>query len=225
MSISPKDKASVEGLIKKAGDFFSILEKEHPEAKPLLNFRNPFELLIATILSAQCTDERVNLVTVELFLRYPDPHSLARAPLDELEELVRSTGFFRNKAKGIRGASQALVERFGGNMPGTIEELTSLPGVGRKTANVVAGRCFGVPAVIVDTHFRRVAVRLGLSKAEDPDKIEMELRKLVPEAVQTRFSQVLNFHGRYCCKARKPDCPECAVAGLCPYPDKTPASK
>ena len=213
MSFSKADKS--------IGKLLAILEEEYPDTKSLLNYGNAFELLIATILAAQCTDERVNQVTVELFTCYPDPHSMSRAPQEELEELIRSTGFFRNKARGIRGASQGLVERFDGKMPGTIEELTSLTGVGRKTANVVAGRCFGVPAVIVDTHLKRVAARLGLSEAKNPDKMEMELRELIPEDIQTRFSQVCNLHGRYCCKARKPECPRCVVTDLCSFPDKT----
>jgi endonuclease-3 len=209
---------------KRAYEILGILRREYPEARPLLNFKNPFELLAATILAAQCTDERVNAVTPKLFMKFPDPGSLAEANPAELEEIIRSTGFFKSKAKSLLGASRALVEKFGGVVPGGIDELTQLPGVGRKTANVVAGNCFGVPAIIVDTHLKRVTSRLGLAGSEDPDKIELELRALLDEEDSTRFSHVINFHGRYVCQARKPQCPACVINRLCPYPDKTTAS-
>ena len=196
----------------------------YPDARPLLNFKNPFELLAATILAAQCTDERVNEVTRRLFVKYPDPASLAKADRKELEGIIRPTGFYRNKTKSLLGASKALVERFGGVVPGGIDELTQLPGVGRKTANVVAGNCFGVPAIIVDTHLKRVTLRLGLAESEDPDKIELEIRALLKEEDCTGFSHMINFHGRYVCQARKPKCPACAISRLCPYPDKTAAT-
>jgi endonuclease-3 len=209
---------------KRAYEILGILRGLYPDARPLLNFKNPFELLAATILAAQCTDERVNEVTQKLFSKYPDPASLARADREELETIIRPTGFYKNKAKSLLGASKALVERFGGVVPGGIDELTELPGVGRKTANVVAGNCFGVPAIIVDTHLKRVTLRLGLAGSEDPDKIELEIRALLKEEDCTRFSHVINFHGRYVCQARKPKCPACAISRLCPYPDKTAAS-
>jgi endonuclease-3 len=203
---------------KRACEILGILAEEYPEARTLLNYTNPFELLAATILAAQCTDERVNEVTPKLFGRFPDPESLAKADRAELETIIRSTGFFKNKAKSLLGASRALVEKFGGAVPGGIDELTQLPGVGRKTANVVAGNCFGVPAIIVDTHLKRVTLRLGLAGSEDPDKIELEIRALLKEEDWTRFSRVINFHGRSVCQARKPKCPKCAISRLCPYP-------
>jgi endonuclease-3 len=206
---------------KRASEVLRILEGEYPDARPLLNYKNPFELLAATILAAQCTDERVNGVTPALFEKYPDAGSLAGADRAELERIVRPTGFFKNKAKSLLGAARTLVEEFGGIVPAGIDELTRLPGVGRKTANVVAGNCYGVPAVIVDTHLKRVTGRLGLAESDDPDRIELELRAVLREEDCTRFSHVVNFHGRYVCRARKPRCPSCAIERLCPYPDKT----
>jgi endonuclease III len=201
-------------------NIFHTLDKVFPDPHPLLTFSTPFELLIATILAAQCTDDRVNKVTPGLFAHYPDPAKLAAASLEELEGIVRSTGFYRQKAKSIKKVSQALTDRFHGEVPREIDDLASLPGVGRKTANVVAGNCFGIPSIMVDTHFKRVVLRLGFTQVTNPDKIEKEIRALVPEEIQTRFSLVLNFHGRYCCKARKPLCPSCQVETVCPYPDK-----
>jgi endonuclease-3 len=215
MSISKEERK------KRAFEVFSILTSVYTNPHPLLTYRNAFQLLIATILAAQCTDERVNMVTPELFARYPDAVQLAEAPVSELEHIVHSTGFYRNKAKAIKNASAAIAERFGGKMPKSIEDMASLPGVGRKTANVVAGNCFGIPAIMVDTHFKRVAERLLLSTKKNPDDIEMELRQIIPEEKQTRFSLVINYHGRYRCKAKKPLCPECEVTHLCPYPEKT----
>jgi endonuclease-3 len=163
----------------------------------------------------------VNKVTPELFRRYPDPPSLAAADRETVEGLVKSTGFYRNKTKSLLAMAGALVERFGGRMPDSVEELVELPGVGRKTANVIAGNCYGTPAIIVDTHFKRLSGRLGLSAESDPDKIERDLWAVVPESDRTRFSLVINEHGRRVCAARKPRCPECRIATLCPYPDKT----
>jgi endonuclease-3 len=205
---------------KRAYEIFSILKKEYPNAGPLLHYSGPFELLVATILAAQCTDERVNSVTPKLFIRYPDPRAMAAAPLSHLEEIIRSTGFFKNKAQSLKSASQAIMERFGGVFPHMIEDLVSLPGVGRKTANVVVGNCFNQPAIIVDTHMKRVSERLDLSTSKDPDKIEMELRDIIDTTDQTRFSHVVNFHGRYTCQAKKPLCGRCKIERLCPYPDK-----
>ena len=164
---------------------------------------------MATILAAQCTDERVNRVTPALFGRFPGPRELAAAPLEDLEEIIRPTGFFHNKAKLMREACRALEERFGGRLPDTIDELVTLKGVGRKTANVIVGHCFGKPAVVVDTHCGRVSRRLGLTTESDPVKIERDLRALLPEQDQTVFSDVINWHGRYRCAARKPLCPQC----------------
>jgi endonuclease-3 len=206
---------------KRALEILAILEKEHPEARSLLDYENPFQLLVATILAAQCTDDRVNQVTKVLFARYPDPASMAGASIEELEELVRPTGFYRNKARSVSRASKTLVDRFDSEVPRSIEEMTEIPGVGRKTANVVVGSCFDAPAIMVDTHFKRVVGRLGLSGEKDPEKIEHALRLLIPEEQQTRFSYVINFHGRYRCKSRKPDCPGCSITALCPYPQKT----
>ena len=204
----------------RAAKILDILTGAYPQAGVHLDFRNAFQLLAATILAAQCTDERVNQVTPALFARFPDPASLAGAEQGELEQLVRSTGFYRNKAKSLLGMARALVERFGGRVPQTIEELVSIPGVGRKTANVLLGACFGQPAIVVDTHLKRVSARLGLADAPDPDRVEAQLRALVPAARQTRFTWVVGEHGRRVCAARKPRCPECPVRALCPFPDK-----
>ena len=197
------------------------LKKAYPKTTTALRWRDPFQLLVATILSAQCTDERVNAVTKELFKRYRTPKDLARASREELEELIRPTGFFRNKAKALQGAAAKLVEEFGGKVPDSLEELTRLPGVARKTANVVLGTCFGIPAgVVVDTHVRRVAGRLGLTSERDPVKIERDLMELVPESEWIGFSHRLIWLGREVCRARKPRCEECVLADLCPSAEK-----
>jgi endonuclease-3 len=206
---------------KRAFEIFEILREEYPDARPLLNYSSPFELLIATILAAQCTDERVNRVTPTLFQHYPDPRSMATADTEELEKIIRPTGFFKNKAKSLKGSSAFIIENFNGTLPASVEELARLPGVGRKTANVVAGNCFGIPAIMVDTHVKRVTQRLELSTAKDPDRIEMELKEIVSEKNRTQFSKVINFHGRYVCQAKKPLCPGCRIAHLCPYSEKT----
>ncbi len=206
---------------KRAYKIFEILREEYPDARPLLNYSSPFELLIATILAAQCTDERVNKVTPKLFQCYPDPRSMATAGTQELEQIIRPTGFFKNKAKSLKGASAFIVENFNGTLPKSVDELARLPGVGRKTANVVAGNCFGIPTIMVDTHVKRVTQRLELSTAKDPDKIEMELKEIVRQKDQTQFSKVVNFHGRFVCQARKPLCTRCKIYRLCPYPEKT----
>ena len=198
------------------------LKKAHPGAKLALNFSSPFELLIALILAAQCTDERVNEVTGSLlFKKYPTPADYVRVPAAELEADIRPTGFFRNKTKAIQACCQQLIERFGGQVPSTIEELTTLRGVGRKTANIVLGNAFGQPAIGVDTHVMRLSQRLGLTTQHDPDKIEADLTLLVPQKERTRFCHLLQYHGRRVCMARTPQCPECVITDLCPYPDKT----
>jgi endonuclease-3 len=212
---------SAQGRAERADRIFRILDREYPEAKPHLDFRSAFELLVATILAAQCTDEMVNRVTPDLFRRFPDPPSLARAESAELEQLIRSTGFYRNKAKSLLNMARSVQEQFGGTLPRSVEELVRLPGVGRKTANVVAGNCYGLPAIIVDTHFKRVVGRLELSDETNPDKIERSMWDLVPEKTRTRFSMVVNEHGRRICTARKPLCPNCPIADLCPFPDKS----
>ncbi len=192
----------------------------YPDERPRLHFRNGFELLAATVLSAQCTDEQVNRVTPALFARCPDAASLAAIPLAELERLVRSTGFYRQKSRNLKKAARLLLDRYDGRLPRTVDELATLPGVGRKTGNVVAGLLFGEPAIIVDTHFRRVVRRLGLAGADDPGRIETELRAIVPPDRQTRFSMAANAHGRLVCRARSPLCPQCGLADLCRWPGR-----
>ena len=195
----------------------SALGQIYPDAHCELNFSNPLQLLIATILSAQCTDKRVNLVTAELFKKYGDAREFAAAPLAEIEAAVKSTGFFRNKAKNIKACCCALVEKFGGEVPRTMDELHALAGVGRKTANVVLGNAFGINVgVVVDTHVTRLANRLGLAKGADAVKLERELMKLVPPRDWTLFSHWLIWHGRRRCAARKPDCANCEIKNLCP---------
>lgn len=180
-----------------------------------LNYANPFELLIAVILSAQTTDERVNQVTPTLFQEYPTPQKLAQAALPELEAIIHSTGFFRQKAKAIRNTAQSLVDKFGGVVPGSLDDLITLSGVGRKTASVVLNQAFDVPAIAVDTHVRRVALRLGWAKSYDPDKIEIELKAAVPQELWSAINGLLILHGRRVCGARKPLCPECPVREHC----------
>lgn len=193
-----------------------FLARAYPEARILLDYRNPFELIVATVLAAQCTDERVNSVTPALFRKYPDPGALAAATQEALEEAVRSTGFFRSKAKAIRGLSAAIVERHGGRVPATIDALTALPGVGRKTASIILGACFGAGALPVDTHVGRVSFRLGLTASKDPDRIELDLSAVVPEAKRWKFATRLGWHGRRVCVARKPRCPSCGLLPVCP---------
>ena len=193
------------------------LKKTYPNAHCELNYSNPLELLIATILSAQCTDKRVNIVTAELFKKYRSAEDFAKAPAAELEEAIKTTGFFRNKTKSIRTACQAIVEKHGNKVPSTMEELLELGGVGRKTANVVLGNAFNINCgVVVDTHVARLSQRLGFTRETDPVKIEQELMSMVPQTEWTLFSHLLIWHGRRRCFARNPDCPNCEVAGLCP---------
>jgi endonuclease-3 len=194
----------------------AALEESYPETGTALDYRTPLQLAIATILSAQCTDKRVNLVTPALFARFPDARSFADAELSEIEEYIKSTGFFRNKAKAIKGFCEAVLREHGGEVPGTLDELVKLPGVGRKTANVVLGDAFGVPGITVDTHVGRLSRRLGLTAHTDPVKVELDLMKLIPQAEWTRFSHRLIFHGRKVCHARQPVCTECTLASLCP---------
>lgn len=192
------------------------LEKRFPNAETELRHDNPFQLLIATILSAQCTDARVNQVTPILFRKYPSPVDLAKADREGLESIIRPTGFFKSKAKSITGAAWAIVKRFGGAVPESMEALVTLPGVGRKTANVVLGSAFGKPAVVVDTHVRRVANRLKWTRSEDPDRIETDLSRLMPQEAWTIGSHRVLLHGRYLCVARRPRCLECPLFDLCP---------
>jgi endonuclease III len=201
----------------RALDIVSKLKRMYPKAKVSLDFTNPFELLIATMLSAQSTDVRVNIVTKSLFRKYPDPQAFASATQPEMERDVRQTGFFRNKAKAVIAASRAIMEKHGGEVPRTMEELTALPGVGRKTANVVLGNAFNMQVgIVVDTHVTRVSGRLGLTANVDPVKIEQDLMKLIPQKEWTVFSHRLIQHGRQICVARKPKCRECRLNELCP---------
>jgi endonuclease-3 len=206
---TPPDPARVATLIE-------LLDRSYPAATTALHHDNPLQLLIATILSAQCTDERVNQTTPALFARYPDAASLAAAPQAELEGMIRSTGFFRNKARSIRECCADIVARFGGEVPRSMEELLTLRGVGRKTANVVLGNAYGVPGIVVDTHVQRLAGRLGLTAETDPVKIEFALMPVIPRERWTVFSHWLILHGRQVCAARKPRCSACPLASHCP---------
>lgn len=194
-----------------------ILKRTYPNAKCSLDFQTPLQLLIATILSAQCTDERVNLVTKSLFKKYRSAKDLAAVSQEELEKDIQSTGFYRNKAKALRGMAAALVEKHGGKVPETMEELTELPGVGRKTANVVLGNVFGKSeGVVVDTHVGRLSQRLGLTDHEEPTKIEQDLMQVVPREEWTEWAHLMIYHGRKICQARKPKCGECPLVEWCP---------
>jgi len=205
----------------RVGKIFPILRKEYPKAKIALKFANPLELLISTILSAQCTDVRVNMVTKDLFKKYTSAKDWAKADLKQIESDIKSTGFFRNKAVNIKGACTKITEQFGGKIPGTMEELLTLPGVGRKTANVVLGNAFGIPGIVCDTHVIRLSRRLGLSdNNKDAVKLEFDLAEIVPKKNWMLFSDLLIFHGRNICKARKPDCGNCPIAKYCPAADK-----
>jgi endonuclease-3 len=210
--------AKVRPTPQRARRILDLLERAHPEAKCALHYRNAFELAVATILSAQCTDERVNQVTPVLFQRYPDAPSLAAAPLTDVEEIIRSTGFFRTKARSITGFARGLVERHGGDVPRRMDELVPLPGIGRKTANVVLGHAFDVnEGVAVDTHVLRVTNRLGLVESGDPAVVEAALMKLVPRERWTRTTDLFIFHGRKICDARRPACGICPVFTLCAW--------
>ena len=205
----------------RAAEILARLDTAYPGATIELAFSSPLELLVATILSAQCTDERVNAVTAELFKHYRGAEDYARADPAVLERAIHSTGFYRAKARSLIGMGKALVERHGGVVPATADALVTLPGVGRKTAHVVLGNAFGVPALAVDTHVFRVSQRLGLAQADDADEIHDQLCALIPRAQWTRATHLLIIHGRRTCFARRPECPRCAVRALCPWPDKT----
>jgi len=203
-------------LVRRARRIDRVLAETYPDAHCELDFTTPLELLVATILSAQSTDRRVNSVTPALFARYPDAASYASADRDELEALIRPTGFFRAKTSSLIGLGQALCERFDGEVPGRLTDLVTLPGVGRKTANVVLGNAFGVPGITVDTHLGRLARRFGWTVQTDPDKVEAELATLIPRRDWTMMSHRVIFHGRRCCHARKPACGACPLARICP---------
>ncbi|BDR65961.1 endonuclease III [Clostridium tetani] len=201
-------------IIKKV---IETLGRTYPEAKCELDFKSPYELLVATILSAQCTDKRVNKVTSKLFKEYNTPEKIIELSQEELGEKIKSCGFYNNKSKNILGATQKILEKFKGKVPKTMEELMSLPGVGRKTANVVLSNAFGVPAIAVDTHVFRVSNRTGIAKGKNPDEVEMELMKNIDKDIWSITHHYLIWHGRYTCKSRKPQCEECPIAPYCEY--------
>jgi endonuclease-3 len=211
-----KNSIKLEAERRRMREVISRLKREYPDAHCALNHRNAFELLVATILSAQCTDERVNLVTPALFSKFPDASSMSQATLTELEKLIQSTGFYKNKAIALKTTSQILVENHGGAVPSDLESLTKLRGVGRKTANVIRGTIFGIPAIVVDTHVGRLTRRLGFTKQHDPVKVEFEMMTIIEERDWTISNHLLIDHGRAVCQARKPDCGRCAVHDLCP---------
>ncbi|HUR91238.1 MAG TPA: endonuclease III [Gemmatimonadaceae bacterium] len=214
---SPRRRKSAAELREHALVIIKRLKKEYPDAHCELDFRSPYQLLVATILSAQCTDKRVNIVTPRLFATYPTPRQMAEAPPEKVEEIVKTTGFFRAKTKSLQGMSEALVERHEGEVPDTMDELTALRGVGRKTANVVLGNAFGkAEGIVVDTHVGRVSVRLALTNETDPVKVEEKLMALVPRRDWTIFSHLLIFHGRRVCVARLPKCGICVLNDVCP---------
>jgi endonuclease-3 len=193
-----------------------ILKRIYPDATIALEFKNPLELLVATILSAQCTDKRVNIVTKDLFKKYKSPADWVKTDIEEIQDDIRTTGFYRNKATNIKGACEKIVEKFNGKVPSTMEELLTLPGVGRKTANCVLGDAFGIPGITCDTHVIRLSRRLALSDNKDPVKLEFDLAEIVPERNWTVFSHLIITHGRTFCTARKPNCPDCPIAKHCP---------
>jgi endonuclease-3 len=199
------------------------LEKAHPDAKLDLDFTNPLELLVALILAAQARDDLVNQITADLFKKYRTAQDYAQAPLPELERAVGRINFYRNKSRSVQNCCKHLVERFGGKVPNNLDDLLTLPGVGRKTANILLGNAFGKQTIGVDTHVMRLSQRLGFTKNTDPDKIEFDLAIMVPEKRRVRFCHLLQYHGRRICLANKPRCPECTIRRLCPYPHKTEA--
>ncbi len=209
----PFDKAAAAERVRR---ILPVLKKTYPDATIALHFSNPLELLIATILSAQCTDARVNIVTRELFRKYRSAEDWAQADLQEIEQDIKSTGFYHNKALSIKGASQKIIDAYGGKVPSTMEELVTLPGVGRKTANCVVGNAFGQPAIMCDTHVIRLSRRLQLSENSDPVKLEFDLAEIVPKRNWTLFCHLLISHGRNICMARRPNCPECPIVKDCP---------
>jgi endonuclease-3 len=218
--MTPTNAIATKANVKKVVD---RLEKVHPDAKLDLDFTNSLELLIALILAAQARDDLVNKVTVDLFKANRSAADYANLPLPKLESQISKINFYRNKAKSIHNCCEDLIARFGGKVPDNLADLVSLPGVGRKTANIVLGNAFGQQAIGVDTHVMRLSQRLGFTKKTDPDKIEADLTAIVPEKQRVRFCHLMQYHGRRVCFAKKPKCPECAIKGLCPFPGKTKA--
>lgn len=208
---------SPEAKLERALDVIARLKQEYPDARCTLDFQTPHQLLVAAILAAQCTDERVNETTPALFAKYPDVEAFANADRAELEEMVKPTGFFRNKTKAVIESARQLLTDYDGQMPGTIDELVTLSGVGRKTANLITGEVFGKPSIVVDTHVKRVTARLGFTDQTDPTKIEFQLRELLPENEWTTFNHLIVAHGRAICKAPTPLCGQCVVLKLCPF--------
>lgn len=213
-------KANKDEAAERVRKILPVLKKTYPGAKTELRHDRPLELLIATILSAQCTDVRVNMVTRELFKKYKSAKDWVDAPIEQIEKGIKPTGFFRNKAKNIKGACEKILSSFGGEIPGTMEELITLPGVGRKTANVILSNAFGVPGITCDTHVIRLSRRLRLSGNNDPVKLEFDLAEIVPKKDWSIFSHALILHGRNVCKARKPNCTDCPIRRHCPVADK-----
>lgn len=209
--------SGMDNLSEKVKSILKTLDGAYPEAKCSLDYRNPLQLLVATVLSAQCTDERVNMVTPALFARYPSAKAYAEAPIEQLEQAVKSTGFYRNKARAIKEFSRLLEAGFGGEVPPDLDSLVKLPGIGRKTANVVLGNAFGIPGMVVDTHVARVSARLGLTRHKEPDKIERDLMAAVPREKWVKFGHQLIQHGRKICVARKPKCSICPLRPWCDY--------
>jgi endonuclease-3 len=218
-------KETQEARAKRAREICRRLIREYPDAQCRLAFSSPFELLVATILAAQCTDDRVNQVTAELFKKARTPEDFARMPIAQLEKAIRSAGFFRNKAKSVKNMSRMLLEEFGGKVPREMEDFVRLPGVARKTANVVRAAAYGLPAIITDTHFIRLAQRMALTANERPEKIEQDVCALLSEDQWSQFSHAMLFHGRAVCAARKPACDRCAVNDLCPSAFQFPSEK
>ncbi|MBW1954656.1 MAG: endonuclease III [Deltaproteobacteria bacterium] len=204
----------------RAEKIFKSLRTTYPDVKTQLHFHTPFELLVATMLSAQCTDKQVNTVTRTLFQKLKTPKDFVKVPQETLEALIRPTGYFRNKARSIKKCAQSLLDKYDGRVPETLDELVALPGVGRKTANVVLGAAFGIPGIVVDTHVARIAQRLALTAHKDPVKIEFDLMEVLPESKWSDFSLLLIYLGRQFCTARKPDCPGCPVNRHCSWPEK-----
>lgn len=217
MKTKPSQEESPQHKKQRTQQIIKLLEKEHPDARIALNYTNPLELLIATILSAQCTDERVNIVTETLFKKYKTPEDYAKADIKQLEKDIKSTGFYHNKAKNIQKCCQTLIEKFHSQVPKTMNELLELPGVARKTANIVQQNAYNITeGIAVDTHVRRVAKRLGLTQNEDPNKIEQDIMTIIPRAQWKKITDLLIFHGRRICQAKKPKCEACVLNKICP---------